>query len=166
MWNILIPIVLLVIAVLFGLRRRERFVDARTTAVSTDASGNPVDASGNIVRTTPTNTSTISLTLADLLTLFKASVPSSTTTETSTPSTSTATQDTTTPAEFYNQLRPQLLDDLTSITRANITGSPYEPSAPLPCDTPFSDSLAQGVELQNANDYIKKDQIPCYGCTL
>ena len=50
---------------------------------------------------------------------------------------------------------------------SSVQGSPYTPSAPIPNAEPCSDSAAQGVEFQNAlQGYIKKDEIPCYGCTL
>jgi hypothetical protein len=59
------------------------------------------------------------------------------------------------------------MSDITGIVNTQLAGSPYTAAAPLPCDEPVSDSAAQGMELQNAmKGYIKKDEIPCYGCTL
>ena len=175
MWKILGPIILLVIVLLFQLQVQESFV----TSTKIDASGNITDASGTVLKSSEAS-STISLTLADLLSLFKtanainarSSSTSTATAPTATASTSilpssTSSSTDLTPAEFYNQLRPDLIKDITGIANNKITGSTYQPSAPLPCDNPISDSAAQGVELQNVlKDYVKRDEIPCYGCTL
>ena len=168
MWKILGPLILLVIALLFQLQVRESFTTSAATKDASgniiDSSGNTLDSSGNIVassgKTLPTTS--ISLTLSDLLKLFKAATPVATTAP-SVPSSSMNL----TPSEFYNELRPQLIQDIKGITTTQMIGSPYQPSAPLPCDSPISDSAAQGAELQNVmKDYIKRDEIPCYGCTL
>ncbi len=172
MWKVLIPIILLVITLLFQLQVRESFV---TTATGTDASGNPTDASGNPV-TTPAGT-TITLTLADLLSLFKASAGSTTSTSTTGGTTSTMvyTSTSTTPSSATSQIPSSSSTSSSSgsgstvdgVSSSNLGGSPYVPSQPIPSEAPCSDAAAQGVEFQSAlQDYIRKDEIPCYGCTL
>lgn len=173
MWKILGPLVLLVVVLLFQLQLQESFV----TTVS-DASGNITDASGSPV--TKPGASTISLTLADLLSLFKATAgtPSAQATGTTGGTTSTVfySSTTTTPGPVSSDNLSSSASSSTSsstsavdgVANAMLTGSPYTPAQPLPSDSaPCSDSAAQGVEFQNAlQDYIKKDEIPCYGCTL
>lgn len=173
MWKVLGPLILLVIVLLFQLQLRETFV---TTGSSTDASGNIVDASGNIVTS---GASTISLTLADLLNLFKTSSTATageaattgtktmlyysqtTSAPTPTPAASTATATVTSPSSVTGG------SSVEGTSSSSIAGSPYTPSAPIPNGELCSDSAAQGVEFQNAlQGYIKKDEIPCYGCTL
>jgi hypothetical protein len=103
-----------------------------------------------------------------LLTLFKSSRPSPTPTP-PTPPSPTPIRSTSQPtaSDVYNEMRPQLLNDITGIVNSQMAGSPYTSSGPLPCDAPISDSAAQGAELQNVlKDYVKRDEIPCYGCTL
>jgi len=174
MWKVLIPIILLVVALLFQLQVRETFV-----TTTTDASGNPTDASGNV---TQAPTSTITLTLADLLSLFKASAGTGAGTTTGgtttggTTSTMFYTTTTTTPSSSGSSLSSSASQGTQStgsnsmvdgVSSSNLAGSPYTPSSPIPSEAPCSDAAAQGLEFQNAlQDYIKKDEIPCYGCTL
>ena len=172
MWKVLAPLIILVIILMIQLQVSESFTTGSgSSRTSTDASGNTTDASGNQI-TTPSAKTTISLSLADLLTLFKVTAPAPAPVPVPapapTPTTSTTMiQDETTPSEFYNKIRPQLLNDIIGITNTNMSGSPYEPAGPLPCDAPISDSAAQGAELQNVlKDYVKRDEVPCYGCTL
>ncbi len=169
MWKVLIPIILLVVALLFQLQVRESF-----TTTTTDASGNPTDASGNVTKPA---SSTITLSLADLLSLFKASAGAGTGTTTSgtttggTTSTMFYTTTTTTPPTTASSATAGSAagagSTVDGVSSSNLSGSPYEPSLPIPSEAPCSDAAAQGVEFQNAlQDYIKKDEIPCYGCTL
>lgn len=168
MWTVLGPLLVFVVVLLFQLgKHTENF------ATTTDASGNLVDASGTIVSSTK---STIQLTLSDLLKLFKAATP----TPPPTPSESKisvreAIKEVLPPApdtskQLYEKIRPSVIQDI----KTQLQGAPFEPAAPIstPCDM-SSDSVAQGVELMNAKaslennaDYIRKDSIPCYGCSL
>jgi hypothetical protein len=75
--------------------------------------------------------------------------------------------------DMYNQIKPSLISDISNAVRTGITGAPYTPAAPMRGGGVCSDSSAQGAELQSAqstmidsNDYIRKDSIPCYGCSL
>lgn len=75
--------------------------------------------------------------------------------------------------DMYNQIKPSLISDISNAVRTGITGAPYTPAAPMIGGGVCSDSSAQGAELQSAqstmidsNDYIRKDSIPCYGCSL
>lgn len=173
MWKVLVPLVILIVVLLAQLQMAESFTGTGTTSggTITDASGNVTDASGNTITTTASKT-TITLTLADLLALFRNATPAPQAAPVSQPAAAaaapvTTTEETTTPADFYKELRPQLLRDIAGITSTQLAGSPYEPSAPLSCGSPMSDSAAQGIELQNVRkDYIKRDEIPCYGCSL
>jgi hypothetical protein len=170
MWAVLGPLLVFVVVLLFQLgKQKENF------ATTTDASGNVLDASGVPVSAT---SSTIQLTLSDLLKLFTAATP--TPPKAPAPSVSTsaikdAIQDAIkptieTPVQLYQKIRPSVLQDI----KTQLQGAPFEPAAPIQasCDT-SSDSMAQGVELLNAQadfannaDYIRKDSIPCYGCSL
>lgn len=183
MWILLSSLVILVVVLLYQIGTRENFVVS-------DASGNPVtDASGNPV-TVSAPTSTIQLTFADLLTLFKTSstpVPSApvvttTTTPAATPNTITSAfpqMTTTAPIEtadeFYEKIRPSLIKDIKNTITTQLEGAPFSAAAPVQntCGGGCSDAMAQGVELTNAkqslennSDYIRKDSIPCYNCSL
>jgi hypothetical protein len=75
--------------------------------------------------------------------------------------------------DMYNQIKPSLVSDISNAVRTGLTGAPYTPAAPMTGGGVCSDSSAQGAELQSAqstmidsNDYIRKDSIPCYGCSL
>jgi hypothetical protein len=165
MWKILGPLIVLVLVLLFQIGRTENFATTSGSS-STDASGNSTDASGN---TTSSSTSTtITLSLSDLLSLFKYSTPTTTSASTTSSETETPTKiESQTPQDFYTGIRSDLLSDVKGVVRSELVGSPYSPAAPLSCGAPCSDSAAQGVEYQNAlQDYVKKDEIPCYGCSL
>ena len=182
MWKVLGPLILLVVVLLFQLQLQESFV----TSTTSDASGNITDASGTVLKTSSASTA-ISLTLADLLSLFKASTPSVTTSQPSSTSGGTTTtmyysstttnptnmsSNTNTMNDSSSSTKASSLSSVDGITNTMLQGSPYTPAQPIPNEAaatvaPCSDSAAQGVEFQNAlQDYIKKDEIPCYGCTL
>lgn len=151
---------------------------------SIDTTGNIIDASGNVIgniNETGANTSDasksglITLSLTDLLTLFGKSSTAATATESTATSSSTETSSTTTnnAIDMYNQIKPSLISDISSAVRYGLSGAPYTPATPVIGGGVCSDSSAQGAELQSAqanmvdsNDYIRKDSIPCYGCTL
>lgn len=155
---------------------------------SIDTTGNIIDASGNVIgniNDTGANTSDasksglITLSLTDLLTLFgKSSTSASTSTaaestDTSTSSTTTSSTTTNNAIDMYNQIKPSLISDISSAVRYGLSGAPYTPASPVIGGGVCSDSSAQGAEFQSAqanmvdsNEYIRKDSIPCYGCTL
>lgn len=164
MWTVLGPLLLFVVVLLFQLgKSKENF--------QTDASGNAVDASGSTVSAS-SSTNNIQLSFSDLLKLFKATTPPAQPTTSITEAikevVDTAPE---TPAQLYQKLRPSILADI----KTQLQGAPFEPADPIPsssCDM-SSDSVAQGVELMNAKaglennaDYIRKDSIPCFGCSL
>jgi hypothetical protein len=166
MWTVLGPLLLFVVVLLFQLgKTKEHFQ-------TTDASGNTTDASGSTV-TTGSTPGMIQLSFSDLLKLF-----SSTTTPPAQPKTSiteaikeVVATNPETPAQLYEKLRPSVLQDI----KSQLQGAPFEPAAPISsssCDM-SSDAIAQGAELMDAKmslennaDYIRKDSIPCYGCSL
>ena len=144
-----------------------------TTTTTTDASGNVLattttDASGNVIatataatatdasgnRTTVAPTSLIQLSLSELMALVGKTTPP--------------------PAAdlqaAYTQIQPTLLTDMATAVRTGLQGSSLtaETAVPAAADTPSTD---QGCEVQEAKraflkDYIRKDSIPCYGCSL
>ncbi len=165
MWTVLGPLLLFVVVILFQLgKTKEHF--------ATDASGNTTDASGSTVSTSTAGM--IQLSFSDLLKLFSATAPAAQTTQPKT-SITEAIQEVVatnpeTPAQLYEKLRPSVLQDI----KSQLQGAPFEPAAPIPssCD-PSSDAMAQGAELMDAKanlennaEYIRKDSIPCYGCSL
>jgi len=172
MWKVLAPLIVLIVVLLVQLQVAESFVASSTgSTTSTDASGNPIDASGNVITKTTTQAptgSTIALTLSDLLALFKAaSTPAPSAPSASSAPVAPVTEKPKTTAEIYSEIQPKLMSDITGVMNTYMSGSPYTPSAPIPSMAPCSDAAAQGIEYQNAmHEYIKKDEIPCYGCTL
>lgn len=172
MWKVLAPLITLVVVLLIQMQVAESFANA-----TTDSSGNKVDASGNKVDSSGNQvSSTINLTLADLLTLFKlsqASQTSSSSSSTSSDSSTSSSSSSSTPTEvinasdFYSEIRPELVKDIKGIVGAQLAGSPYSAPDSLSCGSPCSDSAAQGSEYQTAmKDMIRKDEVPCWGCSL
>ena len=129
-----------------------------------DASGNS-DASGNI-----------SLSVADLLALLGSGAAAQT------PSTSTSQQPiiVQTPssggldATFYNSIKSDLLSDVKQTVRDELVNNPLATNAGSTLDDTCIDNFAsqQGTDWmryvpgKNPNDYIRKDSIPCYGCSV
>lgn len=163
MYIFVVALVVLLLVLIYQSRTREAFA-------GTDASGNALS-------------SNITLSLSDLMTLFSlAKTTTPTTPTTTTPSTDTTTTPSSTststpldPTEFYNKIRPTLLSDVSDIVKNKIAGSPYSPPTPVSSQGSScnSDSMAQGVEfadakvsLEDNSDYIRKDSIPCYNCSL
>jgi hypothetical protein len=171
MWTVLAPLLIFVVVLLFQLGKQKENFQTDASGNVLDASGNVIDASGSPVTPSPAN---IQLTFSDLLKLFKASTPAI---ETKTPSIKEAIQEVVaktpeTPTQLYEKLRPSVLLDI----KSQLQGAPFEPAAPIPssagCDM-SSDAIAQGVEmmdaktsLENNAEYIRKDSIPCYACSL
>lgn len=189
MQNLLFPLLILLVVSFIGVKTYENYVsysgklyDASGNVV--DSSGNILDSSGNVIGTAtlPSGSSSglITLSLTDLMTLFGKSASSpfrpivqTDTTQTSPP----ATTVTNNAIDMYNQIKPTLLADIRNASTVTL-GAPYTPAEPVGngrggsgCSD--SSAQAQGSELQsaqadmiNSNEYIRKDSIPCYGCSL
>ena len=130
-----------------------------------DASGNAVPKGGSGV---------INLSLADLIALFGSTATGTSAPPTAaTPSNNPATS-TTAGQDFYNQFRPMLLDDINKAIEAKATTAPASAAtATTEADTSCSPSLQQGTDFSTAQnniqynqEYIRKDSIPCYACSL
>ena len=186
MWKVLLPLGLLLVVVLLQLKRTEGFYGGRASysgSKSHDASGNNMDASGNCVDASgnPTDASgcpvkksstsnTITLTIADLLALFSASSSSATTTTTTPAATPAATATAPSGTDFYNKIRPSLIKDIKNAVDDELDEQDGGDSG---CNGGSSPSMMQGAELNNAlkniqysQEFIRKDSIPCYGCSL
>lgn len=186
MWKVLLPLGLLLVVVLLQLKRTEGFYGGRASysgSKSHDASGNNVDASGNCVDASgnPTDASgcpvkksstsnTITLTIADLLALFSASSSSATTTTTTAAAIPAATAKAPSGTDFYNKIRPSLIKDIKNAVDDELDEQDDGDSG---CNGGCSPSMMQGAELNNAlkniqysQEFIRKDSIPCYGCSL
>jgi hypothetical protein len=159
-----------------------------SSSTSSSSSSSSSSSTGS-TDTTSTDSSKITLTLADLMALygFSTASKSSTSTTTSTDTGVSGSSDTTptatatstgisaqTAKDFYNEIKPSLLEDIRSTISKQFAGSPYASLGPM--SSGYDDSsaaCAQGNELNTAvrnvvdsNDYIRKDSIPCYGCSL
>ena len=145
------------------------------TRTTRDASGNAVDASGNAVTTR--GTGTINLSLADLITLFGSTATGTSAPPAATPPSNNPAASTTAGQDFYNQFRPMLLDDINKAIEAKATVAPATVAAPVTTtveeDVSCSPSLQQGTDFSTAQnniqynqEYIRKDSIPCYACSL
>jgi hypothetical protein len=146
-----------------------------TNATRRDASGNTVDASGNAVTTR--GTGTINLSLADLITLFGSTATGTSAPPAATPPSNNPAPSTTAGQDFYNQFRPMLLEDINKAIEAKATVAPVTVPVPVPMnledDASCSPSLQQGTDFSTAQnniqynqEYIRKDSIPCYACSL
>jgi hypothetical protein len=138
-----------------------------------DASGNAVDASGNTVSTR--GSGTINLSLADLITLFGSTATGTPTPPAVTPPSNNPAASTTAGQDFYNQFRPMLLDDINNAIEAKAAVAPTMPVnlATMEDDASCSPALQQGTDFSSAQnniqynqEYIRKDSIPCYACSL
>lgn len=143
------------------------------TTTTRDASGNAVDASGNAVTTR--GSGTINLSLADLITLFGSTATGTSAPPAATPPSNNPAPSTTAGQDFYNQFRPMLLDDINKAIEAKATTAPATVAAPATVedDVSCSPSLQQGTDFSSAQnniqynqEYIRKDSIPCYACSL
>ena len=151
---------------------------ASATAAAVDASGNTVDASGNEVdasgNTVDASGNLITLSLSDL---FYALRFGNTTTETTT-TTPIVLPASTTNSSFSEEEKNRLSKDIAKSVKDQILSDrslqPVVPASTDSCANDsacVSDSCSQGADYMsgapfNANDYIRKDSIPCYGCTL
>lgn len=133
----------------------------------TDASGN--DASGNIV----------SLSLTDLLSLLGGQSSSSSssserpsTTIITMPSSSTTTAEPSLDSKFYSSLRGDLLKDVRQTVREQLKQQAAGSQTVLTDSCIDSVAEQQGTDWmryipgKNPADYIRKDSIPCYACSI
>jgi len=143
------------------------------TTTTRDASGNAVDASGNTVNSP--RSGVINLSLADLITLFGSTATGTSAPPAAKPPSNNPTASTTAGQDFYNQFRPMLLDDINKAIEAKATVIPSTSatSSTTEADTSCSPSLQQGTDFSTAQnniqynqEYIRKDSIPCYACSL
>jgi hypothetical protein len=136
-----------------------------------DASGNTVDASGNTVTTR--GSGTINLSLADLIRLFGSTATGTPAPPAVTPPSNNPIASTTAGQDFYNQFRPMLLDDINKAIEAKTPLVPPVNEATMEDDASCSPALQQGTDFSTAQnniqynqEYIRKDSIPCYACSL
>ena len=141
----------------------------------TDASGNTVDASGNMV----------TLSLSDLFYALRFNTGSGSSSDKTSDKTSVTLRDDLTTVstkskalEMSEEDKNRLSKDIAKSIKDQILSDrslqPVVPAATDSCANDsacVSDSCSQGADYLsgapfNANDYIKKDSIPCYGCTL
>jgi len=141
----------------------------------TDASGNTVDASGNMV----------TLSLSDLFYALRfngSSKPeygssSNKTYDNLRDDLATVSSKNAAPAmseEDKNRLSKDIAKSVKDQMLSDRSLQPVIPASTDSCANDsacVSDSCSQGADYMsgapfNANDYIKKDSIPCYGCTL
>ena len=117
----------------------------------------------------------INLSLADLITLFGSTATGTSAPPAANPPSNNPTPSTTAGQDFYNQFRPMLLDDINKAIEAKATAAPSAPatSSTTEADTSCSPSLQQGTDFSTAQnniqynqEYIRKDSIPCYACSL
>ena len=137
----------------------------------TDASGNTVDASGNMV----------TLSLSDLFYALRFNTGSGSSSnktydnlrdDLATVSTKSKAPEMS--EEDKNRLSKDIAKSIKDQILSDRSLQPVIPASTDSCANDsacVSDSCSQGADYMsgapfNANDYIKKDSIPCYGCTL
>ena len=145
---------------------------AASTSSSSDASGNTVtvDSSGNL----------ITMSLSDLFNALRFSGSSTTTPISLSIPDSVPTPDSvsTESSAWSEEEKKRLSKDIAKSVKDQILSErslePVLPASADSCATNsacVSDSCSQGAEYMsgapfNMNEYIRKDSIPCYGCTL
>jgi hypothetical protein len=137
----------------------------------TDASGNTVDASGNMV----------TLSLSDLFYALRFNTGSGSSSNKTydnlrddLTTVSTKKEEPKMSEEDNNRLSKDIAKSIKDQILSDRSLQPVVPAATDSCANDsacVSDSCSQGADYMsgapfNANDYIKKDSIPCYGCTL
>jgi hypothetical protein len=137
----------------------------------TDASGNTVDASGNMV----------TLSLSDLFYALRFNTGSGSSSNKTydnlrddLTTVSTKKEEPKISEEDKNRLSKDIAKSIKDQILSDRSLQPVVPAATDSCANDsacVSDSCSQGADYMsgapfNANDYIKKDSIPCYGCTL
>jgi len=133
-----------------------------------DASGSNVDSSGN----------KITLSLSDLFSLI-GDGSSSKTTQSSSPTTISSSQaglpETSFDQQFYSNLKTTILSDVRQTVRDTLQSSSgvAANAGPVLNDSCIDSAVnQQGADFmryipgKNPADYIRKDSIPCYGCSL
>lgn len=171
----IVALVFLIVIVLYQVYASEESFTSR------DASGNPVvttkDASGNpVVTTKDASGNEIRLSLSDLFGLlgpFKTTTPESkpapTVPEKETPPVTSSTSVSLKEIEdrIAKSVSKQIKDDLLSQRSTDVVYDKY-----APCD--LTDSEAQGQEFDKVkpspqpdmSEYIRKDSIPCWNCSI
>ena len=137
----------------------------------TDASGNTVDASGNMV----------TLSLSDLFYALRFNTGSGSSSNKTydnlrddLATVSTKKEEPKISEEDKNRLSKDIAKSIKDQMLSDRSLQPVIPASTDSCANDsacVSDSCSQGADYMsgapfNANDYIKKDSIPCYGCTL
>jgi hypothetical protein len=137
----------------------------------TDASGNTVDASGNMV----------TLSLSDLFYALRFNTGSGSSSNKTydnlrddLTTVSTKKEEPKMSEEDKNRLSKDIAKSIKDQILSDRSLQPVIPASTDSCANDsacVSDSCSQGADYMsgapfNANDYIKKDSIPCYGCTL
>jgi hypothetical protein len=137
----------------------------------TDASGNTVDASGNMV----------TLSLSDLFYALRFNTGSGSSSNKTydnlrddLTTVSTKKEEPKISEEDKNRLSKDIAKSIKDQILSDRSLQPVVPASTDSCANDsacVSDSCSQGADYMsgapfNANDYIKKDSIPCYGCTL
>jgi hypothetical protein len=137
----------------------------------TDASGNTVDASGNMV----------TLSLSDLFYALRFNTGSGSSSNKTydnlrddLTTVSTKKEEPKMSEEDKNRLSKDIAKSIKDQILSDRSLQPVVPASTDSCANDsacVSDSCSQGADYMsgapfNANDYIKKDSIPCYGCTL
>ena len=135
-----------------------------------DASGSNVDSSGN----------KITLSLSDLFTLLGGGSQTTTTTSTVPAHTHSNSEEseTTFDQQFYTNLKTNILSDVRETVRDTLQSSGGGAGAAANAGPVLTDSCINSVADQqgadfmryipgkNPADYIRKDSIPCYGCSI
>ena len=137
----------------------------------TDASGNTVDASGNMV----------TLSMSDLFYALRFNTGSGSSSNKTydnlrddLATVSTKKEEPKISEEDKNRLSKDIAKSIKDQMLSDRSLQPVIPASTDSCANDsacVSDSCSQGADYMsgapfNANDYIKKDSIPCYGCTL
>lgn len=117
--------------------------------------------------------SSITLSLSDLLSLIGSTTSSGSSTTTSTSPQPVVIQAPTVDSQFYTSFKSELLADVKQAVQDELVSNPLASQGTVLNDSCI-DSFAgqQGkdwmkyVPGKNPDDYIRKDSIPCYGCSL
>lgn len=125
-----------------------------------------VDASDN-------SGSSITLSLSDLLSLIGGSTSSASTTPTSTSPQPVVIQQPSYDSQFYTTFKSELLADVKQVVQDELVSNPLASQGTVlddSCIDSFSNQQGKDwmkyVPGKNPDDYIRKDSIPCYGCSL
>jgi hypothetical protein len=111
-----------------------------------------------------------------LITLFGSTATGTSAPPAAAPPSNNPAPSTTAGQDFYNQFRPMMLDDINKAIEAKAATSSSATPTPVIIteeDASCSPSLQQGTDFSTAQnniqynqEYIRKDSIPCYACSL